>query len=56
MNVIVINRMEHDVTQKPVSSLWHHVLGFSARAFASRRPMSCGCSAATTKFHGPERE
>ena len=26
MNVIVFNKMEHDVTQKPVPTFWHHAL------------------------------
>ena len=33
MNVIVFNKMEHDVTQKPVPSLWHHALGFQCARF-----------------------
>ena len=30
MNVIVFNKMEHDVAQKPVPTIWHHALADTA--------------------------
>ena len=35
MNVIAVNEMEHDVTQKPVPTFWHHALDHDA--FSSNR-------------------
>ena len=42
MNVIAFNKLEHDVTQKPVPTFWHHALVLLSQKRLSLKAAGCG--------------